>query len=58
MILKSTKQLTNTDIRINIDYQKNIQEYRKLLIPLIKQAKNKRDNATIRYDQLIKNNEI
>ncbi|KAK4877387.1 hypothetical protein RN001_009893 [Aquatica leii] len=56
-ILKNAKTLKGTDIWINEDYLKEVQEERRRLIPYMTEAKNKGYKALIRYDKLIINNE-
>ncbi|KAK4884836.1 hypothetical protein RN001_001107 [Aquatica leii] len=56
-ILKNAKTLRGTDIWIDEDYPKEVQEERRRLIPYMKEARNKGYKALIRYDKLIINNE-
>jgi hypothetical protein len=57
MILKNTRKLKNTNIWIDEDYPKEIQEVRRRLIPEMKEARSKGYRAQIRYDKLILNKE-
>lgn len=57
-ILKQTKTLRGTDIWIEEDYTKEVQEERKLLIPHLKEARQKGYNARLRYNKLIINKEV
>lgn len=54
----NTKNLKGTEIWIDEDYPKNIQEERKLLIPQMKEARQRGYKAYIRYNKLIVNNEV
>lgn len=57
-ILKNAKTLKGTDIWINEDYSKEVQEERKRLIPKMREARDKGYKAQIKYNKLIINNEI
>lgn len=57
-ILKQAKNLKNTKIGINEDYTKEVQEERKKLIPIMKEARAKGQKAMIKYNKLIINNEV
>ncbi|KAK5644937.1 hypothetical protein RI129_006237 [Pyrocoelia pectoralis] len=57
-ILKHAKNLKGTDIWINEDYTKEVQEERKKLIPMMKEARSKGHKALIKYNKLIINNEV
>ncbi|KAK4875437.1 hypothetical protein RN001_011859 [Aquatica leii] len=54
---KNAKTLKGTDIWIDEDYPKEVQDERRRLIPYMKEARNKGYKALIRYDKLIINNE-
>lgn len=57
-ILRSARKLKGTDIWVDEDYPKNIQEERRELIQKMKEARNKGETAILRYNKLIINNEI
>lgn len=57
-ILKNAKQLKGSDIWIEEDFPKNIQEERRGLIPRLKEARNKGYRAVLRYNKLIVDGEI
>lgn len=57
-ILKQAKNLKNTEIWINEDYTKEVQEERRKLVPIMKEARRKGQKATLRYNKLIINNEL
>lgn len=52
-ILKKAKGLKGTNIWIDEDYPKRIQEERKLLIPELKKARVRGQHAKLRYNKLI-----
>lgn len=56
-IIRNARKLKGTDIWIDEDYPKNIQEERRELIQKMKEARNKGDTAILRYNKLIINNE-
>lgn len=58
MILKNAKNLKGTDIWIDEDYPKEVQEERRRLIPEMKEARNKGYSAQMKYNKLIINNEV
>lgn len=57
-ILRETKRLKGSEIWIDEDYPKDILEERKLLIPKLKEARNKGHRAQLRYNKLIINGEV
>lgn len=57
-ILSKTKQLKGTDIWIEQDYSKKVQEQRKALVPQLKEARQNGCRAYLKYDKLIVNNEV
>lgn len=57
-ILKNAKQLKGTEIWIDEDFPKNIQEERRTLIPQLKSARNKGYRAELKYNKLIIDGEI
>lgn len=57
-ILRNAKNLRGTEIWINEDYPKSIREERRLLVPQLKEARNKGHRAYIRYNRLVINNEV
>lgn len=58
MILKKAKLLKGTDVWIDEDYPKEVQEERRRLIPQMKEAREKGYRAQVRYNKLIVNGEI
>ncbi|KAK9889453.1 hypothetical protein WA026_004721 [Henosepilachna vigintioctopunctata] len=50
-IMKNAKQLKGTEISIDEDLQKNVQEERRALIPQLKEARNKGHKAIIKYNK-------
>lgn len=54
-ILKSAKVLKGTEIWIDEDYPKDVQEERRRLIPRMKEAREKGYRAQLRYNKLIVN---
>lgn len=57
-ILKNTKYLKGSDIWIDSDYPRNIQEERKQLIPHLKEAKMKGQKVQLKYNKLIIENKV
>lgn len=57
-IFRNAKQLKGTDIWIEEDFPKNIQEERRALIPKLKDARNRGYRAVLRYNKLIVDGEI
>lgn len=57
-ILKQAKELKGTNIWIDEDYTKKVQEERKALIPHLKEARQHGYKAILRYNKLIINNEV
>lgn len=57
-ILKKAKGLKGSDIWIDEDYPKEIQEERKLLIPKLKEARSKGHKAQLKYNKLIIDNKV
>lgn len=57
-IQKKARNLKGTEIWIDEDYTKEIQEERKQLIPYLKEARQKGFKAQLRYNKLIINNEV
>lgn len=57
-VLKQAKNLKNSEIWINEDFTKEVQEERRKLVPIMKEARRKGQKAILRYDKLIINNEL
>lgn len=57
-ILQNARKLKGTDIWIDEDYTKEVVEERKMLIPHMKEARNKGHRAQLKYNKLIINDEI
>lgn len=57
-ILAKTRALKGTNIWIDEDFPKDIQEERKLLIPKLKEARSKGHKAQLKYNKLIINGKI
>lgn len=57
-ILKQAKNLKNSEIWINEDFTKEVQEERRKLVPIMKEARRKGQKAILKYDKLIINNEL
>lgn len=57
-ILKQARNLKGTDIWIDQDYPKEILEQRKELIPKLKEAREKGNKATLKYNKLIINGKV
>lgn len=57
-ILKKSNKLKGTDIWVDEDYPKKIQEDRALLIPELKKARSSGKRAQLRYDKLIVDGKI
>lgn len=57
-ILRNAKHLKGTDIWIDEDYPKQIQEERKALLPQLKEARAKGHRAVMKYNRLIIDGEI
>lgn len=57
-IMKKTGVLKGTDIWVDEDYTKEIQEERKALIPKLNEARRKGHKAQLRYNKLIINNKV
>lgn len=57
-ILKNSNKLKETEIWIDEDYPKEVQEERKQLIPIMKVAREQGQKAQLRYNKLLINNEI
>ncbi|CAH1107522.1 unnamed protein product [Psylliodes chrysocephalus] len=58
MILQKTRSLKGTNIWIDEDYPKEVQEERRKLIIKMKEARNKGHKAQLRYNKLIINDEL
>ncbi|CAH1112578.1 unnamed protein product [Psylliodes chrysocephalus] len=58
MILQKNRRLKGTNIWIDEDYPKEVQEERRKLIIKIKEARNKGHKAQLRYNKLIINDEL
>lgn len=52
-ILKKAKGLKGSNVWIDEDYSKEIQEERKLLIPILKEARSKGHKAQLKYNKLV-----
>lgn len=52
-ILSSTKKLKGTNIYINEDFSDLVQQRRRELLPKLKEAREKGERASLRYDKLI-----
>ena len=57
-ILKKSATLKGSDIWIDEDYPKDIQIERNKLLPILKEARSSGQNAYLKYDKLIINNEL
>lgn len=57
-ILKSARELKGTEIWIDEDFPKNIQEERRTLIPQLKMARDKGYRAVLKYNKLVIDGEI
>lgn len=57
-ILGKTRKLKGTNIWIDEDFPKDIQEERKILIPKLKEANSRGQKAQLRYNKLIINGKI
>lgn len=57
-ILKNSNNLKGTEIWIDEDYPKEVQEERRQLIPIMKTAREQGQKAQLRYNKLIINNEL
>lgn len=57
-ILRNSKGLKGSKIWLDEDYTKEVQEERKILIPQLKEAREKGNKAQLKYNKLIINNVI
>lgn len=57
-LLRNARRLKGTDVWIDEDFSREVQDERRLLVPHLKEARNKGYRAHLKYNKLIVNNEV